>query len=70
MAWTGSAGKLPGKALGPVIGRQMHRPAARLQFMRQRLGRKQMAAGAAGRKKDAPFAMSSFRRHGMARHRR
>ena len=43
-------GKLACKPLGPLIRRQMHDPAARFQFMRQRLRWKHMPAGAAGAK--------------------
>ncbi len=39
--------KLACKPFGPLVGRQMHRPAARLQLMRQGFRRKHMPAGAA-----------------------
>ena len=51
----GGGRKVAGIALGAIIGRQMNRPAARDQLMRQRLGGKQMSAGAACREKDRAF---------------
>ena len=49
---TAVAGKVRGKTLDAVVGREMHLPAARDQLVRQRLGRKQMAAGPAGGQQD------------------
>ena len=48
----GPCRKIRRKALGPVVGRKVDLPAARNQLMRQRLGRKQMAAGPAGGQQD------------------
>ena len=42
-------GKLAGKTLRAAVGNQVDPVPARRQFVRQRLGRKQMSAGAAGR---------------------
>ena len=40
------------EALGAIVGGEVDLPAARDQLMRQRLGRKQMAAGPAGGQQD------------------
>src|SRR5205085_11734534 len=43
------AGDLLGKGVGAAVGREMHPTALVHEFARQRLGREQVAAGAAGR---------------------
>ena len=45
----GGSRKMAGEALGAVVGRQMHFPAALRHLMRQRLGWKEVPAGAARR---------------------
>ncbi len=59
MMWISSAGKLPGVGVDPVVGGEMHPPAAALEHRRQRLGREEMPAGAAGAEEnDARHALS------------
>ena len=45
-------GKMAGEALGAVVGREMHLPAALDHLVRQRLGREEMPARAACREED------------------
>ncbi len=48
------AGNPSGKGIGPRIGQEMHRPAARDELGRERLGREQVTAGAAGGEHEGP----------------
>ena len=52
------AGKSPAVARRALVGREIDRRAARAQRLRQRFGRKQMAAGAAGGEQDERRAVA------------
>ena len=65
-------GKFARKALGAAVGHQMDRVAPGFQFMSQRFGRKQMAAGAAGGQENEGRVLvhgaSNSRRRGRRHH--